>query len=314
MKQSTEFGKDFCTLNTNQVISLLPEMAIFVHVVESKNFSDTAKALGVSPSSVSRAVTKLENSLKQKLLERTTRKMRVTRKGEEIYLICCNIMKSAQLATKAAQSDSEDVCGALRVAAPKALAKQVLMPIILDFVEQHPKVDFQLKVSDQYLDPISDDIDVLIHITDQPVESLVGRTLAKCKLLLCAAPSYIAENGMPSHPQDLAQHNCLCLGEELKDRYWKLTKDHVCSVAVKGSFHVNHSEIRMEAVLRGLGISVFPEFSIRPYVESGEVIVLMKDWHVSGNYQGEVIAQYPQSRYIPNQLKEFMDHLTRRLS
>ncbi|GAD89458.1 MULTISPECIES: LysR family transcriptional regulator [Vibrio] len=297
-------------MNINQMISLLPEMAIFVHVAESESFSSTAKSLGVAPSSVSRSVTRLENALEQKLLHRTTRKMRLTHKGEEIYHICRDIMKSAKLVTNAVKSDNAKISGALKVAAPKALAKQVLMPAILDFMTLHPNVDFQLNVTDQPIDLIRDDIDLLIHITDTPIEAMVGKVLAECRLIMCASPAYITQYGEPLSPQHLLKHNCLCLGEDLKDRNWKLTSSsQTCSINVEGTFHVNHSEIRREAVLRGLGISIFPEFSIQQYIHSGEVVPLLSDWRISGNYQGEIIAQYPQSKYLPTQLTHFVKYL-----
>ncbi|GAD78409.1 LysR family transcriptional regulator [Vibrio ezurae] len=297
-------------MNINQMISLLPEMAMFVHVAESESFSRTAKSLGVAPSSVSRSITRLENALEQKLLHRTTRKMRLTNKGEEVYLICRDIMNSAKLVTNAVKSDDTAISGSLKVAAPKALAKQVLMPVILDFMTQYPRVDFQLKVTDQHVDLIRDDIDLLIHITDTPIEALVGKVLSECRLIMCASPMYIAQNGIPQSPQDLLKHNCLCLGEDLKDRCWVLTSSNqTCSVNVRGTFHVNHSEIRREAVLRGLGISIFPEFSVHQYILSGEVVPLFDNWHISGNYQGNVIAQYPQSKYLPTQLTHFIQYL-----
>lgn len=81
-----------------------------------------------------------------------------------------------------------------------------------------------------------------------------------------------------------------------------------------GSFAVNHSEICREAVLRGVGISVFPEFVIQPYIDSGDVVEVLKDWHVGGNYQGKIIAQYAQSKYIPSQIKTFIEYLQSRFN
>lgn len=296
------------------MISLLPEIAIFVHVVETESFSKTASILGVSPSSISRSISRLEDAWKVKLFERTTRKMRTTNKGTEIYQICSSIVANARLATDAAQSHKNEINGTLRVAAPKALSRQVLMPIVLDFIEQNPNVKFQLKVTDSFLDPIRDDVDILIHITDTPVESLVGRTLAKCKLVMCASPDYLNKYGVPNTPQDLKGHNCLCLGEDIKDSYWKFTRnDQQHCISVNGSLQVNHSEIRREAVLRGVGISIFPEFSIREYIENGQAVELLTAWQVKGNYQGNIIAQYPQSKYIPVQVRCFLDFLAQNL-
>jgi len=302
-------------MDTNKLIPLLSEMAIFVNVVESGSFSTTAKKLGVSPSSVSRSITRLENTLEEKLLERTTRQMRLSTTGQEVYSLCSDMMHSAKLAVSAAQADKSEVSGVLRVAAPKALSRQVLMPMILDFIETFPKVSLQLKVADHYIDPIGDEVDVIIHITDKPNAGLIARTLSQCRLVLCASPDYLQKNGIPMTPDDIKVHNCLCLGENPRDRVWDFTQNEKkYSIDAKGSFAVNHSEIRREAVLRGIGISVFPEFTIQEYIDSGQVVELLKDWHIGGNYQGQVIAQYAQSKFIPRQIKAFVDYIQARFN
>lgn len=301
-------------MDTNKLIPLLSEMAIFVNVVESGSFSQTAKKLGVSPSSVSRSITRLESALEEKLLERTTRKMRLSSTGQEVYSLCCDMMNSAKMAVSAAQVDKTDVSGTLRVAAPKALSRQVLMPIILDFIDDYPNVSLQLKVADHYIDPIGDEVDVIIMITNKPTEGLIAKPLGQCRLVLCASPEYIEQYGMPIHPQDISGHNCLCLGENPRDRVWEFTNNNKkVSINVNGTFIVNHSEIRREAVLRGVGVSVFPEFAIQSYIDSGQVIEILRDWHVGGNYQGKIIAQYAQSKYIPSQIKTFIEYLQNRL-
>ncbi len=297
-------------MDTNRLIPLLSEMAIFVNVVDSGSFSNTAKKLGVSPSSVSRSVTRLEEALEEKLLERTTRQMRLSSTGQEVYQLCSDMLNSAKLAVSAAQSDRSRISGPLRVAAPKALSRQVLMPMILEFIETYPNILLQLKVADHYIDPIGDEVDVIIHITDAPTEGLVARKITQYRLVACASPDYLAKHGTPIHPEDIASHNCLCLGENPRDRVWEFTNNHKkVSVNVSGSFTVNHSEIRREAVISGIGISVFPEFAIQQYLDSGKVIEILPDWHVGGRYQGQVVAQYPQSKFIPAQIKTFVDFI-----
>lgn len=169
-------------MDTNKLLPFLYEMAIFVRVVESGSFSSAAKNIGIAPSSISRAVSRLEDFLNEKLLERTTRNMRLTSTGQEVFILCRDMLKSAKMAVSAAQSDQIDVAGSLRVAAPKALSKQVLMPMILDFIQEYPKVTFQLKVTDLMVDPIGDAIDVLIHLTDKPIEGLISKRMVNAGL------------------------------------------------------------------------------------------------------------------------------------
>lgn len=214
------------------------------------------------------------------------------------------------MAVSAAQSDKVDISGSLRVAAPKALSKQVLMPMILEFTEQNPKVSLQLKVTDHLIDPIGDEVDIFIHITEHPIEGLISKHLGHCRLILCASPSYLKSFGQPSHPEELVDHNCLCLGESPRDRVWSFTKgNQSIPVNVKGSLTVNHSEIRREAILKGMGISIFPDFAISSLLAANQVTELLKDWHIGGSYQGQIIAQYAQSKYMTSQLKAFINFI-----
>jgi DNA-binding transcriptional LysR family regulator len=285
-------------------------MGIFVKVVELGSFSKAASHLGTAPSSVSRTISKLERTLEEKLLERTTRQMRLTPKGEMVFVLCREMLNTAQLAVSAVYSDKSDMSGALRIAAPKALTKQVLMPMIFQFKELHPKVSLHLKVADHVIDPISNEVDVLIHMTHKPILGLIAKRLGYCNMLLCASPGYIDQHGAPSHPSELAQHNCICLGENPKDSTWEFTKDsEQVKVGVSGNFSVNHSEIRRDAMLKGMGLSLFPDFTIQEFIKSGLALELLPEWRMGGNYQGEIIAQYAQSRYIPNQVRGFVDYL-----
>lgn len=301
-------------MDTNKLIPLLSEMAIFVNVVESGSFSKAAQKLGVSPSSVSRSIMRLENVLEIKLLERSTRHMRLSSSGQEIYILCSDMLNAAKMAISAAKSDGQEVSGVLRVAAPKALSRIVLMPIVLDFICTYPRVSFQLKVADHYIDPIGDEVDIVIQITNNPTEKLVARKVGYSRLLMCASEEYLNHWGRPNHPEDLTEHNCLCLGETPRDRVWNFKKDSCkVSVNVKGSFAVNHSEIRREAVLRGIGISIFPEFAIQPYIKSGKLTEVLYDWNMEGGYQGYIVAQYAQSKYVPKQIKTFIEYIQKRM-
>lgn len=302
-------------MDTNKLITLLPEMAVFVVVIEEGSFSKAAERLGVAPSSVSRSISKLENALCQKLLERTTRNMRLSSSGEEVHGLCVDMLKSARLATDAAFSSQSEVSGEIRIAAPRALSNQVLSSLILDFLQEYPKVSIHLVVEDHFIDPVGHEVDMVIHITEKPVEGLVSKVLGINRLLICASNEYLEQFGYPTDPEQLLAHQCIRLGERSNDRKWVFRQDDlVRTVNVNGRFAVNHTEIRKDAVLRGMGISIFPEFSISELIESGSVVKLFPHWEVQGSYQGKIIAQYPQSRFVPRQLKVLVEYLHRRLS
>ncbi|MBF9000850.1 MULTISPECIES: LysR family transcriptional regulator [Vibrio] len=300
-------------MDTNKLLPLLSEMGTFVKVVELGSFSKAAENLGTAPSSVSRTISRLENTLEISLLQRTTRQMSLTPEGEAVFALCREMLQAANLAVAAAYADKQALSGSLRVAAPKALSKQVLMPLVFEFMRIHPQVQVHMKVEDHFVDPVSNDVDVVIHITQTPILGLVARSLGPCRMRLCASSRYIEQNGMPQVPSDLNRHACICLGESPKDSVWSFTKhSEKAAVNVSGHLTVNHSEIRREAVLNHLGISLFPDFTIQHHIANGKVVEVLPDWQLGGRYQGDIVAQYVQSRYVPQQIKGFLDFLSDR--
>ncbi|GAD89972.1 putative LysR family transcriptional regulator [Vibrio halioticoli NBRC 102217] len=302
-------------MGNNELIPLLPEMAIFVVVAEEGGFSKAGRKLGLAPSSVSRSVNRLEKALHTKLLERTTRQVKMSTAGAEVYTQCKSMLESAKLAVRTVQCTQDEAVGVLRVAAPKAFAKQILSPLLLDFMAAYPKITIHFKVTDLYIDPIGEEIDVIFRLTDQPIEGLISKTLARTNLLMCASSDYLEQFGVPGHPDDLEHHQCIVLGEWAGDNEWRLTSvNQTTVVKTNNRMSVNHTEIRKEAVLRNLGIAIFPDFTVQSEVRNGTLVQILPDWHIAGNYSGEVILQYAQSRYIPYQIRLFVDYMSERFS
>ena len=301
-------------MDTNKLIPLLSDMAIFVTVVEQGNFSKTAKKLGVTPSAVSRQISRLEDALGIKLLQRTTRQLALTESGTITFNYCKQMVESADQAINASRSATSTVSGLLRVAAPKSLANKVLKPLFVEFLKCYPDIQLHLKVSDRILDPIHDGVDFLIHINDNPIEALVNVKLGHVKSLVCASPDFLSNHKLPSHPDDLKNLPCICLGENLADSRWRFSKNNQqTTVQVAGSYLVNHSEMRRDAIEQGLGIGTLPDYIAEQGIKTGKLIALLEDWQLTGNYQGYVCLQYVQSKYLPNKSRVFIDFMKQRL-
>ena len=301
-------------MGTNKLIPLLSDMAIFVTVVEQGNFSKTAKELGVTPSAVSRQISRLEDALGIKLLQRTTRQLALTESGTITFNYCKQMVESADQAINASRSATSTVSGLLRVAAPKSLANKVLKPLFVEFLKCYPDIQLHLKVSDRILDPIHDGVDFLIHINDNPIEALVNVKLGHVKSLVCASPDFLSDHKLPSHPDDLKNLPCICLGENLADSRWRFSKNNQqTTVQVAGSYLVNHSEMRRDAIEQGLGIGSLPDYIAEQGIKTGKLIALLEDWQLTGNYQGYICLQYVQSKYLPNKNRVFIDFMKQRL-
>ncbi|MGO3890860.1 MAG: LysR family transcriptional regulator [Paenalcaligenes sp.] len=301
-------------MSTNQLLPLLAEMAVFVRVVEVGSFSEAARQLGSTPSAVSRAIARLEKALGNRLLQRTTRKLRLSDTGKAVYAHCQDMLHAAQAAIEVSGHLHAEPYGQLRLSVPKAVGHFLIHPHIPDFLARYPKVDISMRLDDRYVDLIDDEVDLAIRITNQPPPGLMGRPLLSIEHLLCATPSYLAQHGTPQHPHDLKLHSCICLGEEPSDARWKFTQGNKqLTVPVQGRYAANHTGVRLDAVLQNLGIGSLPYFTAKPALASGRIVPVLPDWNFKTNYSGTAWALYPPTRHLPAKLRVFLEFLSERL-
>ena len=299
---------------TNKLIALLPELATFHVIVNEGSFTAAAKKLGVTPSALSKLITRLESSLSIKLFERTTRRLLITEAGKNIYQQSTIIIEAAKQSIDISSLEHTVPSGSLTVAAPKAFLTIVLQPLVASFLTKYPKIQLKLRASDGDIDMISQGIDVVFRLTDKPSEGLIMKEIGKVSLKLCASPDYIKERGLPIHPKQLAVHDCLYLGETTTDHIWEFMKsDERHVIPVTGRYAVNHSQMRLNGVRNGFGIGIFPDFVIKEALANNEVIPVLEDWEMKGNYHGVIAMQYAQNKYMPSRLKVFTEFMTRHL-
>lgn len=219
---------------------------------------------------MSRQVARLEGVLRVRLLERTTRKLRLTEAGSAALSRCQDMVAAAREVLALSDTHTATPRGLVRVSMAKTIGRLVVHPLMPAFLRQYAEVDVQLIITDRTVDLFEEAIDLAIRITDAPPPGLAGRPLMRMRHLVCASPDYLAEHGTPAHPHDLAQHSCLYLGENELDRHWRFgrTGEEV-SVKVSGRYVANHSEVRLEGALQSLGIASLPEFTARASLASG---------------------------------------------
>ncbi|MDY4302012.1 LysR family transcriptional regulator [Pseudomonas salmasensis] len=297
-------------MSINLPLPLLGEMAIFVKVVETGSFSEAARQLSVSPSSVSRSISRLEQALATRLLQRTTRKLRLSEGGEEVFKRCQEMVNAARSVMEISGQFTHEAEGLVRVSVPKAVGRFVVHPHMPEFLRRYPKVDVQLILEDRHVDLIDDNVDLSIRITDSPPPGLVGRQLLPIEHLLCATPQYLAEHGTPSHPHDLLGHSCIYLGETPGDSRWKFRQaGKAVTVGVRGRYAANHTGVRLEAALQHVGIASLPYFTARHALEAGELVQVLPGWDFIASYHGEAWLLHSPTRYLPPKLRVFIDYL-----
>lgn len=299
----------------HKLIALLPDLATYIVIVNEGSFTAAAKTLGVTPSALSKLITRLEAALSVKLFERTTRKLIITQAGTRVYEQSLVMVNAAQQAVELSTSDHTEAAGSLTVAAPEAFLNSVLQPLVVPFLTRYPHIQLKLRAADGAIDLFKHNIDVAFRLTDKPDENLVLREICKTNLVLCASPDYVARSGKPTHPTQLSDHDCLYLAETERDHIWSFLKDdEFHTVAVTGRYAVNHSQMRLTGVKEGLGIGIFHDFVIQDALAKGEVVQVLNDWTIKSNYHGAVAMQYPQTKYMPARLRVFIDFVLARLS
>ena len=301
-------------MSTNQSISLLQEMAIFVKVVETGSFSETARQLGNTPSAISRAISRLERSLGTRLLQSTTRKLRLSESGKQVYAYCLEMVNAAQAVIDNSGKFNSEPHGTVRISVPKAVGHYLLHPHIPEFLERYPKVDVQMLLEDKLIDFIDDEIDLAIRITNEPSLGLKGRKLIEIDHVIVATAEYLEKNGMPQQPQDLKEHQCIYLGEQASDSKWKFQKENkTTSVSVKGRYSANHTGIRLDAALKHMGIASLPYFVARHSLETKALIQVLPDWYFKTYYSGDAWLLYPPTRYLAPNIEVFIHFLAEKL-
>ncbi|TFY86025.1 LysR family transcriptional regulator [Pseudomonas nabeulensis] len=297
-------------MSINLPLPLLGEMAIFVKVVETGSFSEAARQMGASPSSVSRSISRLEKALATRLLQRTTRKLRLSEGGEEVFKRCQEMVNAARSVMEISGQFTHEAEGLVRVSVPKAVGRFVIHPHMPEFLRRYPKVDVQLILEDRPVDLIDDNLDLILRISESPPPGLVGRPLFPIEHLLCATPQYLAEHGTPQHPHDLLEHSCIYLGETPADARWKFRQaGKTVTVGVRGRYAANHTGVRMDAVLQHVGIGSLPYFTARHALEAGTVVQVLAQWDFIASYHGEVWLLHSPTRYLPPKLRVFIDYL-----
>ena len=294
----------------NNPLDSLPDMAAFARVVEAGSFSGAARQLGVTPSAVSRQVARLEGVLRVRLLERTTRKLRLTEAGTAAYSRCQAMVAAAREVMALSDTQVATPRGLVRISMPKAIGRQVVHPLMPAFLRQYPEVDVQLVITDRTVDLFEEAIDLAICVTDAPPPGLAGRPLMRIPHLVCASPHYLAAHGKPLHPRDLAGHSCLYLGEDEYDRHWRFKKgSEEVAVPVRGRYVANHSEVRLEGALQSLGMASLPEFTARASLASGDLVTVLADWEHLTGYAGMAWLLYPPNRFLATKVRVWIDHL-----
>lgn len=287
-------------------------MRAFVATVGANGFAAAARALDVPRSKISKQIQALEEAIGVQLLQRTTRSLHLTEAGAEYYDACRDVIASLDEAEQRARTGMGEIRGVLWVNAPMSFGLSRLGPLIPRFNELHPNVELQVVLSDQQVDPVKGGFDVTIRIASLPDSSMIARSLAPAPRIMVASPDYLAREGTPQTPKDLAHHKCLSYGYLQSGVSLQLCNGKETQrVTVSGPLHANNGDILAQAAVAGMGIALLPNFIIERAVADGRLVPVLCDWEAPAI---TVNAVYPSSRRVPMKTRAFIDFLVAELS
>ncbi|WP_438003910.1 LysR family transcriptional regulator [Sorangium sp. So ce321] len=286
-------------------------MAAFLASVEEGSFSAAAEKLGLTPSGVSKLVSRLEERLRVRLLQRTTRRMQLTQVGKSYYERARRIFEELDALEREVESHDDAPRGTLRVTVPTVLGHVRVLPLVLSFQDMFPEVKVELLLNDRVVDLVEESIDVAVRMTASPPLSFVARKLGDDARVLCASPAYLSRRGRPSRPRDLADHDCIVfLAGGAVDDTWRLKPDArsgaVEGVRVSGRFQANNTLSLREAALSGLGIVNLPSYLVGDDLRSGRLIAVLEGFVP---VERAIYAVYPQAPFVPAKTRELVRHL-----
>ncbi|MCC2655840.1 MAG: LysR family transcriptional regulator [Panacagrimonas sp.] len=294
-------------------MSSLPDIPVFVRVVELGSFTAAADALEISKAAVSKYVGRLEDALGARLLQRTTRRLTLTEAGEAFYRRSAAALEEIDDATREVASLSGAPRGVLRISAPVYLGTTRIAPLIAPFRAAHPEVSLDIEFSDRHVDLVRERFDVAIRISQLGDSSLVARKLAPCPQLVCASPAYLKRRGTPKTPAELRDHDCLIYGLDRAPHEWKLRppKGRWIAVNVRGPLRTNNDHALKQAAIDGLGLRQFPLFFIEAELADGRLVEVLPRCE---SPQLAIWAVYPARRHLQPKVRAIVDFLAERLA
>jgi DNA-binding transcriptional LysR family regulator len=258
----------------------LEGLAIFARVAQAGSFAGAASDLGLSNPTVSKAVSRLEQRLGVRLFHRTSRRLSLTDTGLTILETAGRMLAEAETAECAASDSSAKPRGLVRIAAPMSFGLSFVAPVLPQLLQLYPEISLDLSFSDEVVDLIGGGFDLALRISDLPDSSLMARRLAPVKRLTVASRAYLERRGRPTHPSQLAEHDCLIYANLPTPQTWRFVNaaGEEVSVRVAGPLRANNGDALTAAALAGCGIAAHPDFIVWREVADGLLEPILTDW------------------------------------
>jgi DNA-binding transcriptional LysR family regulator len=287
------------------------EMGVFERVVERGSFAGAAQDVGLSPSAVSKLITRLEQRLGVRLVTRTTRRLAITTEGEIYLKRAREILDAIDAVESEVASARTSPRGHLRVLAPPVLTIDHLAPALPDFFARHPRITLDCLVTNRAVDLIGENVDIALRTGALNDSTLVARKIADLTRIICASPKYLARHGRPVQPSDLARHSCLTLSRIPESAIWSFrVNGELVPVTVRGPLSADSADLLVRLAIEGVGIVRLGEIAVANAIRNGLLEPLLQDSHESESFP--LWAVMPPGRQRALKVRVFLDFLIER--
>ena len=288
------------------------EMQVFAKVVETGSFSAAAELLNMSPSAISKLVSRTEGRLGVQLFKRSTRSMALTAEGREFYASCARILQEIEDAELSVSQGFSQVRGTLRVNTSLPFGQHYLVPLLAEFRALYPEVVIDISLTDSKVELQRDEVDVAIRMGPLHDATFRARKLGSSRKAVVAAPSYMARHPAPRVPADLSRHDCLNFDFRRSLDEWPFMVDgKLVHLAVDGAMQTNNGETMRQLTLQGLGVSRLGMFHVFDDIRRGDLVELLPAYN-AGDIE-EVTVIYLNQKHIPPRIRAFIDFVAERL-
>lgn len=319
-------------MSSDQLAPLVADLHLLTVLAATQSFTETARRLGLSKASVSTRISELERTAGVTLVRRTTRSVGLTEAGQHLVAELQPAFNRISDSYSSVQGLAGAPRGLIRVTAPVAFGRQHLGPCVAAFLQRFPGITVELALTDRFVNLPSEGFDLAIRHTSAPPETHQAWALGDTRSVLLASPAYLAQRGTPSHPSELAQHDCLLYlgqaGSPSHPARWTFEQTTAdtgsgakpkntrkpperFAVSVKGPLKANNSEVLRDAVLAGLGLALLPDFS-QPQPIDGRrspLVPVLPGWRVQGFFGERIYALRAWSPQVPKSVECFVAYL-----
>jgi DNA-binding transcriptional LysR family regulator len=293
-------------------MDVLTNLRTFLMVARYDGFSEAARHLNVVPSVAAKRVSQLEKTVGATLFIRTTRSTRLTDAGEMLRTRAAELVSAFDGVVNSLRGDQKGLSGHIRVMAPTTLTTLHLGSVFSSFLAEHPNVKLEVELIDRAINPLEEGYDMVISGRSATYDGVTDFPLRPANPLLCAAPSYLAIRGSPSHPRDLAGHDCLIFRPAGTHWIFHSASEGSIDIDVSNARYVADDNLSLLACAKaGCGVAVLPRYIANPALLEGSLVEALASYPPSQNWFRAFIPK--RKLHVPR-IKAFLDHLTKNMA